>query len=240
MSYHGEGVQALVCAIDDLNTSNLIYADQNLRRVLQCLAYYGEFRDALAFCNQGFDYQAERDRAFSFAGDVPVLRLPKTPKNLVAFVAGLLMEFDQRTINLSQFADTYFPASGKQESFSLFCNRVVMPFKMALVSLVVDGIEPEHKVVERTVDFAPSGLQQQTEYLVVSISDTVRSVNIDEDDRRKLTVMIEGFAAALDSRDSLMIRAIWLGLKGALEAHKLCKKEVVGVDEALRLYLVSK
>ena len=53
-------------------------------------------------------------------------------------------------------------------------------------------------------------------------------------------VMLEGFAAALDARDSLMIKAIWLGLRKALTAQRLCKKEVEKVDEVLRMYLVTK
>ena len=61
-----------------------------------------------------------------------------------------------------------------------------------------------------------------------------------EDERKEFAVMLEGFSVALDSRDSLMIRAIWLGLRRALADEKLCLKDIEKVDESLRLYLVSK
>ena len=52
--------------------------------------------------------------------------------------------------------------------------------------------------------------------------------------------MLEGFSAALDARDTLMIKALWLGVRKALSALGLCEKEIASMDELLRLYLVSK
>lgn len=52
-TYSGEGVNALVCALTDMQNTNIIYAEGKLTKVLQCLAFYGEFKSALAFCNQG-------------------------------------------------------------------------------------------------------------------------------------------------------------------------------------------
>lgn len=240
MPYSGEGVQALVCALDDMKSANVIYVESSLQRVLKCLAYYNEFRDALAYCNKGFDYQAEKEKAYTRINDDNVLLLPKSKKNLVALVANLLLEFDRNTSDLVTFVNTFFPSENKQTSFNFFFDGVMVPFKLALVDIVVNGVDEEPKIVERSVDFAPSGLQQQTEYWLLSIFDTVRSGSLDEELRSQFTVMLEGLAAALDARDSLMIRAIWLGLKGALENAKLCKKEIAKIDDALRLYIVSK
>lgn len=71
----------------------------------------------------------------------------------------------------------------------------------------------------------------------------VRAVNearITESERADLLVMLEGFSAALDSRDTLMIKAVWLGVKKALASHGLSAKEIASADELLRLYLVAK
>ena len=59
MNYNGEGVHALVCAVEDLTNSNLIFVDRKLKPVLKCLAYYPEFRSVFSKCNQGFDYDSE-------------------------------------------------------------------------------------------------------------------------------------------------------------------------------------
>ena len=90
------------------------------------------------------------------------------------------------------------------------------------------------------MEFASSGLHQQTEYLLVAIYNAVQEAQIDEGERQDFMVMLEGFAAALDTRDSLMIKAIWLGLKKSLYSQKLCAKEIEKINDTLRLYLVTK
>ena len=152
----------------------------------------------------------------------------------------MLVEFDADGMDIVSFSAKYFPEETKQASFEQFCLRVVEPFKLALVSLVVDGIEEEPQAVERTVEFASSGLHQQTEYLIVAMYNTLQETDMDESERAEFMVMLEGFAAALDARDSLMIKAIWTGLKKALNAKKLCAKEVDKTSEVLRRYLVTK
>ena len=239
-TYSGEGVNALVCALTDMQNTNIIYADGKIGKVLQCLAYYSEFRNALAFCNQGFDYKAEKQKVLTLSGERPVLRLPKHPKTLVAFVAQLLLEFDSGTLDLMKFVIDYFPDSSKQGSYLTFIERVITPFKHAIVDFAVNGTGDEPIAIEREVDFAPDGLSQQTEYLIVNMYNTVRECGLSNEERENFCVMIEGFAAALDARDSLMIRAIWLGLRGALHSERLCAKEIAEIDQQLRLYLVSK
>ena len=238
MPYNGEGVQALVCALDDMKNSTLVYADLSRQRVLKCLAYYEEFKSVLARCNQGFDFNAEMTKACVVIGEENYFRMPEGKKEIVALVANLLMEFDR--VSMLTFLHTFFPATTEKESYDFFMQGVVEPFKLAIVDLVVNGIEDAPKVVERTVEFASSGVQQQAEHLVRDVYYVISSASIDEELRSNLSVMLEGFAAALDMRDSLMIRAIWLGFKGALEAAKLCKKEVEQIDEVLRQYLLSK
>lgn len=240
MEYNGEGVHALVCAVEDLESSNLIFIDRKLKPLLKCLAYYPEFRSVFAYCAQSFDYETEKRKAMAKLGDSDIFRLPKNPKTLVPLVGNMLVEFDAGSMDLVSFAATYYPQETKQASFEQFCHKVIEPFKLALVSLVVEGIDEEPKSVERTVEFASSGLQQQTEYLLVNIYNAVQEAEITLDDRADYMVMLEGFAAALDTRDSLMIKAIWLGLKKALIAQRLCKKEVEQINEVLRMYLVTK
>ena len=240
MEYNGEGIHALVCAVEDLQSSNLIFIDRKLKPLLKCLAYYPEFRTVLSYCNQGFDYDAEKRKAFAKLGDSDVFRMPKNPKTIVALVSNMLVEFDAGSMDIVTFSSRFFPTETKQASFEQCCAKVVEPFKLALVSLVIDGIEEEPKAVERTVEFASSGLHQQTEYLIVAMYNNLQEAAMEEEERAEFMVMLEGFAAALDTRDSLMIKAVWTGLKKALNAKKLCQKEVEKTNDVLRLYLVTK
>ncbi len=240
MEYTGEGIEALVAALDDLQNAGLIMADKKIKAVLKCLAYYDEFRTVLAYCSDGFDYAAEKRKALQKAGDYHVLRLPKNAKTLVPLVAGLLVEFDDGTEDFISFCATYYPAADRQGSMTACCADMLERFKLDIVSLVVEGVKEDAPLAPRTVEFAQDGLQKQTEYLLVAMVRAVDDGSLSEEDRKDLLTMLEGYSAALDTRDTLMIKAVWLGVKRALASLKMCAKEIAAMDELLRLYLVSK
>lgn len=240
MEYTGEGIEALVAALDDLQNAGLIMADKKIKAVLKCLAYYDEFRTVLAYCSDGFDYAAEKRKALQKAGDYHVLRLPKNAKTLVPLVAGLLVEFDDGTEDFISFCATYYPAADRQGSMTACCADMLERFKLDIVSLVVEGVKEDAPLAPRTVEFAQDGLQKQTEYLLVAMVRAVDEGTLSEEDRKDLLTMLEGYSAALDTRDTLMIKAVWLGIKRVLASLKMCAKEIAAMDELLRLYLVSK
>ena len=68
----------------------------------------------------------------------------------------------------------------------------------------------------------------------------VEEAALAEADRNDLRTILEGYSAALDSRDTLMIKAVWLGARRVLASLRLCPKESAEMDELLRMYLVSK
>lgn len=240
MEYNGEGIEALVAVVDDLQNAGLIMADKKIKALLKCLAYYDEFRTVLAYCSDGFDYAAEKRKALQKAGDYHVLRLPKNAKTLVPLVAGLLVEFDDGTEDFISFCATYYPAADRQGSMTACCADMLERFKLDIVSLVVEGVKEDAPLAPRTVEFAQDGLQKQTEYLLVAMVRAVDDGSLSEEDRKDLLTMLEGYSAALDTRDTLMIKAVWLGVKRALASLKMCAKEIAAMDELLRLYLVSK
>lgn len=238
MPYSGEGVNALVCAVDDLEKSTLIYVDLRLRALLKCLAHYEEFKNVLAICYRGFDYEAEKARSLGQIGDSFVFRLPKEQRTLVALVSRMLLEFDSGDADILSFAETYFPSPSKQESFVILCDKMVEPFKRALVDFVWEGIDDGTHDIKRVAELAPNGLRPQTEHHLINMMNAVN--DIAPADRGELPMMIEGLAAALDSRDTLMIKCIWQGLRLMLAERKLCAKDVREMDELMRLYLIAK
>lgn len=235
--YQGEGINALVCAVEDLKNSSFIYIEPSLGKLLKCLAYYDEFKTVLTECMRGFNYELEKQQAMSRMKETYVLRLPSDEKRKVAFVANLLMEFDVGDMDTVTFADRYFPSSSRQESFNMFVEGVIEPFKLALVDLVWNGVPAKSA---RSVEFSNSGVNQQVEHLIVKLLDDVKLKVVDDGERAQFVTMIEGLAAALDQHDALMIRAIWTGLSRSLASASLCLSELKGIDDALKLYLVIK
>lgn len=240
MEYRGEGVAALVSITDEMQIVNLIMVDKKIKDLLKCLAYYDEFRTVLQYVNRGFDYSAEKRKAMQRVGEYNVLRLPKAEKTLVALVSNMLVEFDSGKMDIIAFASVYFPGASNQESYEKFVAGVIEPFKLALVSLVVGGIEEETPLVERTVEFAPSGLNDQAQSLLIALVKSVNEAQLDADTRAELLLILEGFAAALDSRDALIIKSIWLGLRRALASLRICDREIAKMNEVMVMYLITK
>ncbi len=238
MQYSGEGVNALVCAVDDLEKSTLIYVDLRLRALLKCLAHYEEFKRVLAICYRGFDYEAEKANALGQIGDSYVFRLPREQKTLVALVSRMLLEFDSGDSDILSFAAAYFPSESKQDSFVIMCGKIIEPFKRALVDFVWEGIDDGTQNIGRVAELAPNGLRPQTEHHLINMMNAVNEIA--PDDRDELPMMLEGLAAALDSRDTLMIKCIWQGLRLMLNIRKMCAKDVREMDELMRLYLIAK
>jgi hypothetical protein len=143
-------------------------------------------------------------------------------------------------MDLLSFARNFFPATTGQESLEHFVSNVVEPFKFFIVNMVVNGIKEEQVLLERTVDFAPSGLGEQVKNILVAVVKNVNESSLGADARGELMLMLEAFAAALDSRDVLMIKALWTGLKKYLNTVKLCSKEITLTEEVLKMYLTTK
>jgi len=237
-----EGMDAFVAILEDMAASPVVMSAKKMKSLLKCIAYYDEFRAAVDIAKEGFDFEEAMSRCFASFGTSSSFRMPMGTKDKVAIVICLLLEFDQGKRDFYDFIIKCFPSDSAVESYIQFCVKVLRPFKEAMLSLIEHGDMEEYaqSMVKNEVEFANDGLQNQTEYLVVTVVDKVKIANISDEDRADFLVMLEGFAAAIDSRDALMIRSIWLGLKKALLSHKMCHVEIAKLEDALRLYLVVK
>lgn len=240
MEYKGEGIEALAALIEEMKRSSLIFLDKKVKELLKLLAYYDEFRYVLTEVNKNYTHADGKRRALvTFVGN-DVIKIPTDNKELVAFVSNLLVEFDSGEMDIMDFASRYFPSDSTQNSINLFMTELMDPFKKALAYLVVNGVEEEYKGEGRVVAFAANGIYEQTESIIVHMIDEINESNLNEKDKEDCFLMLEGLAAALDTRDILMIRAIWCGLKKEFEKNNLCKVQIGRMEEQMKLYLVLK
>ena len=240
MEYNGEGIEALASLIEEMKRTSLIFFDKKIKELLKLLAYYDEFKYVLTEVNKNYVHADGKRRALvTFVGN-DVIKIPTDNKELVAFVSNLLVEFDSGEMNVMDFASRYFPSDSTQNSINLFMVGLMDPFKKALAYLVVNGVEEEYKGEGRVVAFAANGIYEQTESIIVHMIDEITESNLSESEKDDCFLMLEGLAAALDTRDILMIRAIWCGLKKELEKNNLCKVQIGRMEEQMKLYLVLK
>ena len=75
------------------------------------------------------------------------LLFPEDPAERLAFVFCLLMEFDNKTLDLGKFLQEYFYEDGSfYESFYAFCNQVIKPFRNAVKIMFTDSPEATQAV----------------------------------------------------------------------------------------------
>ena len=110
-------------------------------------------------------------------------------------------------------------------------KEVLDPFKKAIAYLVVNGVEEEYKGEGRVVAFAANGIYEQTESIIVNMIDEITESNLNEKDKDDCFLMLEGLAAALDTRDILMIRSSCR----SSQIQSLARRTGLILKDALRL-----
>ena len=241
MEYKGEGIEALVALIEKMKKDSLIYADDKIKSMLKLLAYYDEFKNVLAVVVKNYKYTEEKEKHLILFNGKDYFKLPNEDKEIVAFVFNLILEFDNGNEELIAFAKKFYPAESIQASVNIFIKEVIEPFKKSISTLAFNGVG-EEKVANidtgRQVNFASNGIYEQTEGIIVSMVNEITTANISEQERSDCVLMLEGLGNALDSRDILMIRAIWCGLKKELTRLNLCKVQIVKIEDQMKLFLV--
>lgn len=237
-----EGMNAFVAILEDMAASPVVMSAKKIKSLLKCIAYYDELRAVVDIAKDDFDFEETMSRCYVEVGSAASFRMPMGTKDKVAVVVSLLLEFDQGKRDFYDFLTKCFPDDSAVDSYIQFCIKVLRPFKEAMLSLIENGDKEEFapSAIREEVEFANDGIQHQTEYFIMTIVEKVKTLNISDSERADILVMIEGFAASIDNRDTLMIRAIWLGLKKVLSSHKTCAHEISKLEESLRLYLVIK
>lgn len=140
-----EQIDLFLRRCDELMQSKFIIADTKIGELLQAIAasdlLYAFFRDI----TKDFDYPAAKSKYMNYApyGKMQKkLLFPEDPAENLAFIFCLLMEFDNKTLDLGRFLQEYFYEDGSfYESFYAFCNQVVKPFRNAVKVMFCESFE---------------------------------------------------------------------------------------------------
>ena len=123
-------ISQFIAGCNDMINGKFILADIKISKILNMIAQSSELYNFVKDCIFDFDFSKEFHRAEvknrlnngSFA-------TPSAPNTLVAFVFCLLVECDAKRIDFYNFINENFPASSKTESYQLFANNLLVPFR---------------------------------------------------------------------------------------------------------------
>ena len=125
---------------DEVATSGFILADTKIGELLKSVVtsdvLYALFRRALI----GFDYAAAWQACAQGQGRGGRLLFPEDPAQKLAFIFCLLVDLDNKRIDLSELLQEYFRGDGSlYESYYSFCNQVIKPMRGIVRSMLQGG-----------------------------------------------------------------------------------------------------
>ncbi len=157
-----EQIELFLRRCDDVMRSRFIIADTKISELLKSIAtsdlLYAFFRDI----TKNFDYRAAQKKYLEDAPAGPAygkkMLFPEDPQEKLAFIFCLLVEFDSKKRDLSEFLQEYFYEDGSvYESFYAFCNQVIKPFRNAVKLMFRDGMpQPGLPAAEQGAGITPA------------------------------------------------------------------------------------
>lgn len=208
-----EQIDLFLRRCDELMQSKFIIADTKIGELLQAIAasdlLYAFFRDI----TKDFDYPAAKNKYMHYAPygkTQKKLLFPEDPAEKLAFIFCLLMEFDNKTLDLGRFLQEYFYEDGSfYESFYAFCNQVVKPFKNAVRVMFSDSFETA-SLTSETQNSESSKRKKKGTYGCFSV----------EEERRQLYSSLLPDEKKVDGM--LLLNALEKAKDKALQAALLC------------------
>lgn len=158
-----EQIDLFLRRCDEVMGSRFIIADTKISDLLKSIAtsdlLYAYFRDI----TKNFDYRAAQRKYLDDAPAAPSrgkkMLFPEDPQEKLAFIFCLLVEFDSKKRDLSEFLQEYFYEDGSvYESFYAFTNQVIKPFRNAVKLMFRGGMPkpvPEEPARPQTARPAP-------------------------------------------------------------------------------------
>ena len=195
-----EQIDLFLRRCDEVMGSRFIIADTKISDLLKSIAtsdlLYAYFRDI----TKNFDYRAAQRKYLDDAPAAPSrgkkMLFPEDPQEKLAFIFCLLVEFDSKKRDLSEFLQEYFYEDGSvYESFYAFTNQVIKPFRNAVKLMFRGGMpkpvpeEPARPRAARTepaaqaVPAAPAAVPADFGALVAAERDSVYASGLSDADK---------------------------------------------------------
>lgn len=243
-----EELDNFLARADEFIDSQYILADVKIVNLLKSIATSNTLLALFKNCLTDFDYREAKKQYLiksPFVQDKGEFVLPKTSRELLAFIFNVLVDIDAGNIELGDFLDKYFYVDGSAYSaYSSFLISMIKPFKNSVKSLmesVIDGKlqdpveafneeeqrraeeetlrkEEEKKEIERGKKVYGESLKNLREILLAD-KKKVKESKLGEKEKYDLTLVIDMLANVIDSSDKDAVEYAFTAYKYAVKAH---------------------
>lgn len=157
-------------ACNDLINSNFILSKSKLTEIFKTIAASENLKKLFYRSVEGYHYCEAKQKYFVSSFDGKKMRsivfLPDSVKEKVAFIFCLLVELEKDCIeigsdklSLENFLDKYFNTFGDfSKSFLLFCEKIIIPFRLAVAQQYHDMFESSDEEIEEEFPHTPESI----------------------------------------------------------------------------------
>ena len=246
-----EQLNLFVEKADELINAKYILADIKITSLLKTIASSETLIALFKNCLTDFDYE---DAKKKYLVKSPYLSqekgefiLPPNSKELLAFIFNLLIDLEQKQIDLNQFVSKYFFVDGSFSSgYEAFINSMIKPFKNSvkmLMEKVIDGsiqdpleaiVEEENRRIrekeekERVEEREKEPLQKTHGKSVKTVKDVlledkqkIRARIKDDAKKDELILIVDMLANVIESEDKDAIIYAFVAYKYAAMSHPI-------------------
>ena len=221
-----QSLQLFTQSINGLIDSKLIMVNQNIESVLKSVASVSVFTNCLVETLKTTNYVNELNRAtVTFMGadrrQKKQLKLPIDKNRAFTLVVCLLTEIDCGKRNFLDFLKEYFNANEPTESYDMFVEQILLPFKTIGQYMLKDA-DPQSfdkQATDRAYDYfqaTPVYINSEMLHLVLGAIQSVREFTQEDEilsteDVNQRLLMCDALTNAMQLKNPKMIKIMWVG-----------------------------
>lgn len=227
-------IKLFIDSCDEMLESKFILVDKRIGDVLKSIAKTKQVYNLMATCLSGFNFDKEWKMATTQGKE---LVLPMEEKKAIAFVFCLLNAIDDKKININEVLQKYFSCDDCISSYKLFCQKVILPFKVLVVGQLY---EKQEKVVVENIIIDTEREEELMKRLVFLIKDfksyiaglkRIKKSSISKDD---IMQVLNHIIELCETRNVISLPALMVGVRACVCADKELVRRLVEIDSIVK------
>lgn len=252
MYQNKRGIDIFIKRCNDIIDGKFLLIDKNISNLLKSIANDETICELMKSCLKDFDfaktYEACKESDYD-EGCKTMFTLPENEKDLIAYVFSLLWQFDSKQMDFQKYlTDCFVNTSSLYESYNIFCEAVLKPFKKAVVGYI-NVLGETESVSENNILLEKFLKGQKIEFGVYVVDSLIFALNgiqkkVADDVKIKMHVkqdmclLCDGLSNAIISRDKKLIKLIYTGFYYAFKDYENALSDLKYIEKVLKTYFI--
>lgn len=213
-------------AVSSTLESKYILIDRKISDILYSIARTQDVYNVIAKCMINFDFI----EAWKNAVKSNFIKLPENEDDRIAFIFCFLSNIDDKNLDITMVLDKYFSYDSSVKPFDLFCQNIIVEFKMLILNKLNLKSEPEVVFTEK-----PRQLDE-FELLSELLRDFLQAVLVQKKikhlpiKKEEFVTIIQTFEQAVKEKNSTYFNSFVIIIKTSISKNKELKTKFVQIE----------